>query len=52
MVGRVLYLAYNRDFVRHKRLARPTFKIWLFVSVTGVVIYLMLYHLFPALKPA
>jgi uncharacterized membrane protein YozB (DUF420 family) len=32
-------------FDRHKRLARWTFPIWLYVSVTGVVIYLMLYQL-------
>jgi len=32
---------------RHRALARWTFPIWLYVSVTGVVIYLMLYHLFP-----
>ena len=33
---------------RHIRLARRTFPIWLYVSVTGVVVYLMLYQLFPA----
>jgi len=32
---------------RHRRLARVTLPIWLYVSVTGVVVYLMLYHLFP-----
>lgn len=32
---------------RHRRLARLTLPIWLYVSVTGVLIYLMLYHLFP-----
>jgi len=30
---------------RHRRLARWTLPIWLYVSVTGVVVYLMLYHL-------
>jgi uncharacterized membrane protein YozB (DUF420 family) len=35
---------------KHKRLARPTFWIWLYVSVTGVIIYWMLYHLFPAMQ--
>lgn len=30
---------------RHRRIARITFPIWLYVSVTGVVVYLMLYHL-------
>jgi uncharacterized membrane protein YozB (DUF420 family) len=32
---------------RHRRLARWTLPIWLYVSVTGVVIYAMLYHLYP-----
>ena len=32
------------DWVRHRRIAKITFPIWLYVSVTGVVIYLMLYH--------
>ncbi len=32
-----------RDDARHKRIAKITFPIWLFVSVTGVVIYAMLY---------
>jgi uncharacterized membrane protein YozB (DUF420 family) len=34
-----------RDWERHSKLARITLPIWLYVSVTGVVIYLMLYHL-------
>lgn len=33
------------DFPRHRKIARWTFPIWLYVSVTGVVVYLMLYHL-------
>ena len=32
------------DFARHVRIARWTFPIWLYVSVTGVVIYVMLYQ--------
>jgi protein SCO1/2/putative membrane protein len=32
------------DFKRHKRIARWTFPIWLYVSVTGVIVYLMLYQ--------
>jgi putative membrane protein len=35
----------RRDDERHRRLARWTFPLWLYVSVTGVVIYLMLYRL-------
>jgi uncharacterized membrane protein YozB (DUF420 family) len=32
---------------RHRKLVRFTFPIWLYVSVTGVVVYAMLYHVFP-----
>ena len=39
----------TRDFEKHKRIARIAFPIWLYVSVTGVIIYGMLYHLAPAL---
>lgn len=40
--------ALKGRFVRHARLARWTLPAWLYVSVTGVVIYVMLYHLFRA----
>lgn len=33
---------------KHARLAKITFPIWLYVSVTGVIVYVMLYHLWPA----
>ncbi|MBW1906737.1 MAG: DUF420 domain-containing protein, partial [Deltaproteobacteria bacterium] len=36
------YLATRERFAAHKRLARWTLPIWLYVSVTGVVIYFML----------
>lgn len=36
-----------RFLARHRKLARWTFPIWLYVSVTGVVVYVMLYHLWP-----
>jgi len=39
--------ALRGRFDRHARLARVTLPIWLYVSVTGVIIYIMLYHLFP-----
>jgi uncharacterized membrane protein YozB (DUF420 family) len=35
--------AWKGDFVRHRRIARWTLPIWLYVGVTGVVVYLMLY---------
>jgi len=37
--------ALKARFDRHRAIARWTFPIWLYVSVTGVVVYLMLYHL-------
>jgi protein SCO1/2/putative membrane protein len=36
--------ALRQDWVRHRRIARITFPVWLYVSVTGVIIYWMLYH--------
>ena len=38
--------ALRSRFDRHRAIARWTYPIWLYVSVTGVVVYLMLYHLF------
>ena len=35
--------AFREDFARHRAIASWTFPIWLYVSVTGVVIYFMLY---------
>jgi len=43
-----LYRALRGQVDRHRRLARWTLPIWLYVSVTGVVVYLMLYHLVSA----
>lgn len=40
-----LYRAWRRKFFRHRRIARWTLPIWLYVSVSGVVVYLLLYHL-------
>jgi len=40
-----LVQALRRDFERHRKLARWTLPLWLYVSVTGVVIYWMLYGL-------
>jgi putative membrane protein len=46
LVLRTLYLGLKRRDDRHRRIARWTFPLWLYVSVTGVVIYLMLYQLY------
>jgi putative membrane protein len=39
--------ALRSDFIRHRRIARWTLPLWLYVSVTGVIVYLMLYHFYP-----
>lgn len=49
MVLRTLWLAHKEDWERHKRLARWTMPIWLYVSFTGVAVYVVLYHLNPPL---
>lgn len=42
-----LYRAWRGDFERHRRIARWTYPIWLYVSFTGVAIYLLLYVFYP-----
>jgi putative membrane protein len=46
LVLRTLYLGLTRRDDRHRRIARWTFPIWAYVSVTGVLVYVMLYHLY------
>jgi uncharacterized membrane protein YozB (DUF420 family) len=43
LVLRVLWLAHAERWAAHKRLAKITFPIWMYVSVTGVLVYLALY---------
>ena len=40
-----IYRAVKGNFEGHRKLARVTFPVWLFVSVSGVVVYLMLYQM-------
>ena len=42
---RGVYLVWHREFARHARLMRWVWPVWLYVSVTGILVYLMLYHL-------
>lgn len=39
-----LFRAWKQDWQRHRRIAVITFPIWVYVSVTGVIIYVMLYY--------
>ncbi len=43
-----LSLALTKRFAKHKGLAHKTLPLWLYVSISGVIVYLMLYHLFPS----
>jgi putative membrane protein len=43
LVLMAFYRAYKGDFVAHKRVVKVTFPVWLYVSVTGVLVYVMLY---------
>ena len=44
LVLRTAFLAFRGRFPSHMRIAKWTFPTWMYVSVTGVVVYLMLYH--------
>lgn len=39
-----LWRAFQERFDKHRRIAKITFPIWLYVSITGVIVYLMLYQ--------
>jgi putative membrane protein len=44
--------AYKKNWPAHRRINRWTWPIWLYVSITGVLIYWLLYHYFPAISVA
>jgi putative membrane protein len=48
LVPRTFIFAFKGEFGRHKAWARVTFPIWLYVSVTGVLVYFFLYQWWPA----
>jgi protein SCO1/2/putative membrane protein len=43
-----LWRALKGNFEAHKRIARLVYPVWLYVSITGVVVYVMLYQIYPA----
>jgi uncharacterized membrane protein YozB (DUF420 family) len=47
LVFMTLNRARKQNFASHKKIARWTWPLWMYVSLTGVVIYLMLYKIFP-----
>lgn len=48
LVLRAMFYAVTKQFARHKKIVKFAYPIWLYVSITGVAVYFMLYHLFPA----
>lgn len=48
LVPKTFAIALKGDYERHKRWARITFPLWLYVSVTGVLVYFFLYVWWPA----
>lgn len=48
LIAITFFRALRLDFVRHRKIARITLPLWLYVSVTGVIVYVMLYHIYPS----
>jgi putative membrane protein len=48
LVLRAMFYAVRGQFDRHRRIVRFAYPIWLYVSVSGVAVYALLYHLFPS----
>ena len=46
MILKTFWHAFRGEWEKHKKIARLTFPIWMYVSVTGVIVYFMLYHWF------
>ena len=47
LVAMTVSRAVKQRFELHKKIARWTWPLWMYVSVTGVIVYVMLYHLYP-----
>ena len=47
LILRTLWLARKQRFEAHKKIGRWTWPLWMYVSVTGVIVYLLLYQIFP-----
>ncbi|HET6978521.1 MAG TPA: DUF420 domain-containing protein [Pyrinomonadaceae bacterium] len=48
LVALTFFRALRGDFARHRRIARVALPLWLYVSITGVIVYLMLYQIYPS----
>ncbi|MBF0193731.1 MAG: DUF420 domain-containing protein [Magnetococcales bacterium] len=51
MVPLTLFRALKTNFVAHKTIARKTLPLWMFVSASGFIVYVMAFHIWPS-KPA
>lgn len=52
MILTTFFFAATRRWSAHKKLAYPTLIVWLYVSISGVLVYFTLYHLFPHFRTA
>lgn len=50
LIGLTVWRASRRNWLMHRRISVWTFPLWLYVSVTGVMVYWMLYHVAPTLN--
>ncbi len=48
LVLRAMFFAVTGKIAQHKSIVKYAYPIWLYVSATGVIVYLLLYHIFPA----
>lgn len=48
MITKTFWHGFRNEREKHRKIARLTFPIWMYVSVTGVLVYFMLYHWFAA----
>jgi putative membrane protein len=48
MILMTLYRAWKQRWEAHKKISRVTWPLWMYVSITGVIVYMMLYQWFPA----
>lgn len=51
LIFATIWFALRGNFKRHRRIARWTWPLWMYVSVTGVIVYLMLYRLYTPIYP-
>jgi uncharacterized membrane protein YozB (DUF420 family) len=48
LIAITFFRAFRLEFVRHRKIARITLPLWFYVSITGVIVYLMLYQIYPS----